>query len=48
MTRFREIKKYGDTWIIKLNPIDATDYKLVEGDMVDIEELNLLKEGVKK
>ena len=33
----RQIKKYGDTWVIKLAPIDHKDYDLHEGDMIDIE-----------
>lgn len=37
MVRYREIKKYGDTWIIKLEPIDAKDFEIKVGDMVDIE-----------
>ena len=36
--RKRTIKKYGNTWIIKLEPSDVKDFKLKEGDVVDIEE----------
>lgn len=43
MTRFRTIKKYGDTWVIKLNPIDAVDFGLEEGDQIDIEDITILK-----
>lgn len=43
MTRYRTIKKYGDTWIIKLNPIDAVDFGFQEGDKVDIEDIIILK-----
>jgi len=48
MTRMRVIKKYGDTWIIKLDPIDASDYGLAEGDKVDIEDLGFLQQKAKK
>ena len=42
--RKRIIKKYGNTWVIKLEPSDVKDFGLAEGDSVDIEDLNLLKE----
>lgn len=41
--RKREIKLYGNTWIIKLDSTDVKDYGLVEGDVVDIDDLNLLE-----
>ena len=41
--RKREIKKYGNTWIIKLDTTDINDFQLVEGDMVDIDDLGLLE-----
>ena len=44
--RKRIIKKYGNTWVIKLEPSDVKDFGLIEGDMVDIDDLNLLKEEV--
>lgn len=44
--RKRIIKKYGDTWVIKLEPADVKDFEFIEGDKVDIDDLNLL--GVKK
>jgi hypothetical protein len=37
MTRYRKIRKYGDTWVIKLNPIDAKDFDLKEEMDIDIE-----------
>lgn len=46
--RNRRIKKYGGSWVIVLSPSDVTDYGLVEGDIVDIEDLNLLKEKSRK
>ena len=46
--RKRTIKKYGDTWIIKLDPADVRDFGLVEGDQVDIDELCLLRQEVPK
>ncbi len=42
--RKRTIKKYGNTWVIKLETSDVKDFGLVEGDVVDIDDLNLLKE----
>ena len=39
MVRYRQVKKYGNTWIIKLETIDVKDFDLKEGDMVDIEDL---------
>jgi antitoxin component of MazEF toxin-antitoxin module len=41
--RKRTIKKYGNTWVIKLESSDVKDFGLVEGDMVDIDDLNLLE-----
>ena len=41
--RKREVKLYGNTWIIKLDPTDVKDYGLVEGDIVDIDDLNLIE-----
>ena len=37
--RQRIIKKYGDSWVIKLAPIDMKDFDLKDGDEVDIEKL---------
>ena len=36
--RLRTIKKYGKTWVIKLESSDVKDFNLKEGDVVDIEE----------
>ena len=36
--RKRTIKKYGNTWVIKLESSDVKDFNLKEGDVVDIEE----------
>jgi len=47
--RKRTIKKYGNTWVIKLESSDVKDFELIEGDQVDIDDLNLLEcKGVKK
>lgn len=45
--RKREIKKYGGTWVIQLAPADIRDFGLREGDKIDIEDLNLLREETK-
>ncbi len=42
--RKRKIKKYGGSFCIFLTPADVKDFGLVEGDEVDIDDLNLLKE----
>lgn len=39
MTRYRQVGKYGNTWVIKLNPIDIVDLHLSEGDIVDLEDV---------
>lgn len=39
MARIREIKKYGDSRAIKLEPSDLVDLGIKEGDTVDIEDL---------
>ena len=36
--RKRTIKKYGNTWVIKLESSDVKDFNLKEGDVVNIEE----------
>ena len=41
--RKRQIKKYGNTWIIKLVPSDIKDFELKEGDEVDIEDVEIIK-----
>ena len=38
----RPVKKIGNSWFIKLAPIDHKDYHLEEGDMLDIETALLL------
>jgi antitoxin component of MazEF toxin-antitoxin module len=41
--RKRTIKKYGNTWVIKLETSDVRDFELKEGQEVDIDDLNLIK-----
>lgn len=41
--RKRTIKKYGNTWIIQLSPVDVRDFGFKEGDQIDIENLNSFK-----
>jgi hypothetical protein len=38
----REIIKYGNSWCIRLAPIDILDYNLKEGAMIDLESALLL------
>ena len=40
--RLRQIKQYGNTWVIKLEPTDMDDFGLVQGEKVDIENLFIL------
>jgi hypothetical protein len=35
--RNRIIKKIGNSWFIKLSPIDIKDFSLSEGDTIDLE-----------
>jgi len=46
--RLRQIKQYGNTWVIKLEPTDMVDFGLKEGEKVDIEDLFILEETNKK
>ena len=46
MKRLRQIKKYGNSFVIALFQTDMKDMELNEGDMVDISELK--KEANKK
>jgi hypothetical protein len=41
--RKRKIIKYGNTWVIKLDTTDINDFELIEGDIVDIDDLCLLE-----
>ena len=43
--RKRKIKIIVGNWVIKLEKIDVKDFGLVEGDEVDIDDLNLLQEN---
>ena len=43
MARYREIKKYGNTFVIPLTKPDMEDMKFKEGEMVDVEKLKLKK-----
>ena len=43
MSRIRTIKKYGDTWVIKLMPLDAVDLELNIGDEVDVEDMVIIR-----
>jgi hypothetical protein len=47
--RNRKIIKRGEnSYAISLMKSDMDDFGLVEGQMVDIDDLNLLKQGKKK
>jgi len=41
--RLRIIKKYGNSYGIKLEPADMRDLELAEGDVVDIDGLKVLQ-----
>ncbi len=38
----REIIKYGNSWCVRLAPIDVLDYQLKEGEVIDMESALLL------
>jgi len=48
MTRQREVRKIGNSWFIKLNPIDVEDFNLKIGDKLDIEDCLIIDHGRKK
>lgn len=43
MTRFRQVKKYGNTFVISLTTYDMEDLHLSVGDEVDIEGIVIKK-----
>lgn len=43
MARIRTIGIYGNSWVIKLSPIDVKDYGLKEGDEVNVEDMILMR-----
>lgn len=45
MARLREIKKWGNSLVLVFNATDSKDLGIEEGHMIDIEDLNLNKEG---
>jgi len=46
--RKRKIIKVGGSFDIRLTPADIEDFGLVEGDVVDIDDLNLIRQEVPK
>jgi len=44
--RFRKIKKWGNSFVIVLNPIDIEDLNIQEGDMFDISDGFILSKAV--
>ena len=42
MARLRSIGKYGNSFVIKLTPLDMKDLQLQEGDEIDIEDMVIL------
>jgi len=48
MARIRTIGRYGNAWVIKINPTDVKDLQLREGDEVDIEDIIIKVKGEKK
>jgi len=39
MARYRQIKKYGNTFVIAIFHSDMKDLKLSEGDIVDLDDI---------
>ena len=48
MERKRQVKKYGNSWVITLFQSDIKDLDLKEGDWVDIEEIYKLNKQEEK
>ena len=46
--RMRKIAKVGNSFCIRLAPVDLRDLKLKEGDFVDIEDIVKRNKGFKK
>ena len=46
--RHRIVKKIGNSWFIRLNPIDLVDFALSEGDTLDIEDCLIVYHNAKK
>lgn len=42
MTRYRPIKKIGNSWFIKLEPTDIRDFNLNANHRIDIEDCIVL------
>ena len=38
MSRYRQVKKYGNSFVIKLIRTDIDDLNLKEGDWIDVED----------
>ena len=46
--RHRIVKKIGNSWFIRLSPIDLIDFSLTEGDTLDIEDCLIVYHNGKK
>ena len=43
MARQREVKRYAGMLVIKLNPADEGDLGLTEGNIVDVDDIMIVK-----
>ena len=43
--RYRQVKKYGNSYVITLFQSDMIDLKLTEGDIVDIEDIVIVNKS---
>jgi len=48
MARLREIKKWGGSLIVVFTAPDLLDLGISEGDMIDLEDVVIIKKGKKK
>ena len=46
-TRFRKIKKWGNSFVVVLNSIDVKDLGIKEGDSIDISDCFIISNELK-
>ena len=47
-TRFRQVKKWGNSMVVVLSSFDVTDLKITEGDWVDITDCIIISDALMK
>ena len=43
MARLREVKKWGNSLVVVLSSVDVNDLSINEGDMIDLEDVQVVK-----